>query len=69
MKGLGMEDKYLRIAYQLESELRRMRAAGITRLASEETLCSDFSCNGFQLLLCLLYKYKLYLYRIHHFSR
>lgn len=40
-----MEDKYLRIAYQLETELRRMRAAGITRLASEETLCSDFSCS------------------------
>lgn len=45
MKGLGMEDKYLRIAYQLETELRRMRAAGITRLASEETLCADFCCS------------------------
>lgn len=45
MKGLAMEDKYLRIAYQLESELRRMRAAGITKLASEESLCADFSCS------------------------
>ena len=40
-----MEDKYLQIAHKIESELRRMRAEGITRLPTEESFCEEYSCS------------------------
>lgn len=40
-----MEDKYLRVAYKIESELRHMRAEGIKKLPTEESFCEEYSCS------------------------
>lgn len=40
-----MADKYLQISYKIETELRHMRADGITRLPTEESLCEEYSCS------------------------
>ena len=40
-----MADKYLQIAYKIESDLRRMRADGISKLPTEETFCDKYSCS------------------------
>ena len=40
-----MADKYLQIAYKMESDLRRMRADGINKLPTEESFCEKYSCS------------------------
>ncbi len=40
-----MADKYIQIAYEIESELRRMRAGGIVKLPTEEAFCEEYSCS------------------------
>ena len=40
-----MADKYLQISYKIESDLRRMRAEGISRLPTEESFCERYSCS------------------------
>ena len=40
-----MADKYIQIAYEIESELRRMRADGIVKLPTEEAFCDEYSCS------------------------
>ena len=44
-RDFTVEDKYVRIAYKIESELRRMRADGIRKLPTEDELCSTYSCS------------------------
>lgn len=44
-RDFNVEDKYVRIAYQIESELRRMRAEGVRKLPTEEELCGTYSCS------------------------
>ena len=45
LRELSMADKYLQIAYKMESDLRRMRADGISRLPTEESFCEKYSCS------------------------
>lgn len=40
-----MADKYLSIAYKIEAELRHMRADGIIKLPTEESLCDKYGCS------------------------
>ena len=40
-----MADKYLRIAYKIEADLRHMRADGKTKLPTEELLCQKYDCS------------------------
>ncbi len=44
-KDFEMADKYLQIAYKMESDLRRMRADGILKLPTEESFCEEYSCS------------------------